>query len=83
MRVAVVEPGEHRRAVRVQRERVGTAQPLDVAVRADLEDLVGADGDRFRQLAAGSAREDLGVGDDQIDGAVFVGTLGPDHVTRR
>ncbi len=80
MRVAVVEPGEHRRAVRVQRERVGTAQPLDVAVRADLEDLVGADGDRFRQLAAGPAREDLGVGDDQIDGAVFVGTLGPDHV---
>ena len=80
--VRVVESGDHRRALCVDDGRLWTAIAEDLAVRADVQDLVPAHRDRFghRPEAVGSVK--LCVVDDEIDRAAVVVALRADDQAR-
>ena len=71
---ASLRPGKHGGAVRVQHHGLGAAQALDVAIRADAQDLVAADGDGLLEVAPPPGI-DLAVDDDQVDRAAGVVAL--------
>ena len=74
----VVEPGQHRRALRVDHRRLRTAVAHDLALAADLENLVAADRDRVRDRPEIVGGVDPRVVDDEIDRAAVVVALGAD-----
>ncbi len=75
--VGVGKAGQDRAAVGVDDGRGIAAEPLDLAVRPDLEDAVAADRHRLGNRRAGIARVDAAVVDQQVDGR-FVLALGAD-----
>ena len=77
VRVAVVEPRQDRRAMRVDHRRLRPAQALDVAIAAHAQDGVAPHGDGLGKRGA-LRGVDPAVGDDEIDRAVQLVTLGPD-----
>ncbi len=78
MRVRVVEARQHGAALRIDHRRLRAAQPPDLAVGADANDLVAAHGDGLGQLGRAVARIDPCIDDDQIDRAI-VFALGADN----
>ena len=76
--VGVVETGEDGRALRVDDGRLRTAIAHDLALAADLENLVAADRDRVGDRAEIVGGIHPGVVDDQIDRTAVVGALGAD-----
>ena len=72
--VRIVEPGQHRRAMGVENDGLGTPEALDVAIRSDPQNLVAANGDGFLKIGA-AAPIHLAVDDDQIDRTVRIFSL--------
>ena len=77
MDVAVVESRQHGGAVRVHHRRLHAAQPFDVTIRPDEQNLVAANRERLRELAV-SAGIDAAVGDDQVDRTIQILALRAD-----
>lgn len=79
--VAVIQPRHDGRAVGIKHNRLSAAKPLHVAVRADTEDLVAADGNSFLEVGATTGIH-LAVDDDEINRAACIVTLGTDNQSR-
>ncbi len=67
---ASLKPGHHRAALGVDHDGLRAPESLNLAVRADADDLVAANRDGLREIAAAVGRVDLAVDDDQIDRAI-------------
>ena len=72
MDVAVVEPGQDRAAVCVDRLRGGPGALEDLLVPAELDDPSVLDRDRLRDAEAEIDRDDLRVIDDEIGGFLLL-----------
>ena len=64
--------------VRVEDDGLGSTQALDLAIRADPQNLVAANGDRFLEVGA-ATRVHLAIDDDEVDGAAGVIALCADN----
>ncbi len=76
--VRVVEPGQHRDALGVDHRGLRAAIAQDLAIGADVEDGVAANGDGFGGGPECVRGVDLRVVDDEIDGSAAVVPLGAD-----
>ncbi len=74
----IVEAGDDRPAPGVDGDGLRTLHPQDLAIAADLQNLVAADRDRLRQIGFDLAGENNRVVDDQVHQSVIV-TLGADN----
>ena len=74
----VVESRQDGGALRVDHRRLRALQAGDLAIAADLQDLVAADGDCFGHRSLGVRRVDPRVVDDEVYGAVAVVALRAD-----
>ena len=74
----VVEAGQDGGALRIDRRRLRPAQPEDLAVAADPENLVAADRHRLGHVPSASPVNTTRVVDDQIDRPVAVVPLRAD-----
>jgi hypothetical protein len=81
-RMRIVEPRNDRRSLRVDDGRLRPAVAHDLALAADLENFVAADGDGFRHRTAVVGGIDPGVVDDEIDGAAGVVAVRADDQSR-
>ena len=75
---ASLNPGSTARAQGVEENGLRTAQTVDLAVAANAQDLVAANGDGFRRAARGVRRIHLGVEDNEVHRTVAIVALRAD-----
>jgi hypothetical protein len=73
--VCIVEPGQHRSAAGVDHDGLWPLKTSDLAIGADTQHLVSANGHRFGHRAATVGRIDACVANDKIDRTVVVVAL--------
>ena len=77
--VCIVETGNDRRALGIDHRSLRTAEPHDLALASDAQNLVAADGDGFRHRAVRTCGIHLRVVDDHVDRTVGVAALRADN----